>query len=129
MPKIIIEELEPFPQKISEKKAVIITYKEELDKIADYLRNDLSVLVACDKILVESIYEYVCEKANKMILIDKSYDPANLYQQFEKLRKDRIMVLRSVDLLDSPSSTFLVYHTLKRAECPIPCLQRHKRGH
>ncbi len=111
---INLDQLKPFPDHIEDKDAVLVSYKGELDKIADYLRNGLSVLVVCDKILVEFIYLYVCLKADKDIIIDKSYDIKDLYEQIEALRKGEVMILRSIDILQySPMGAFLLYHTLK----------------
>ena len=110
-----VNSLKPFPSEIEDKRAAILAYKEELDKIADYLSNGLSVLVACDKILIEYIYEYICERAGKMILMDKTYELSELFKQFEKAKEgsDLIMVLRSVEMLDRPSGHFVLYHTME----------------
>lgn len=105
------EKLKPFPERIDEKMAAIVTYKDELDKIADYIAQGLSVLVVCDKILVEFIYEYICQKANKQIISDYSYDLAKISEQLAKVNSERVMLLRSLDLLDSYMGIFILYHT------------------
>lgn len=102
-----------FPDEIDEQLATILSYKSELDKIADYIRQGLSVLIMCDKILVEYLYDYICSKANKQILSDLSYDLNQMYTQLGNMNKDRVMVLRSIDLLDYPMGIFMLYHTLK----------------
>ena len=45
-------------------------YLHELEAVARVLENDLSVLIACDKILTEHIYDYVCKRAGKTPVLD-----------------------------------------------------------
>jgi len=45
--------LKPFPDEITDQGAVILAYKTELDKIAGIIGKGQSVLISCDKILVE----------------------------------------------------------------------------
>ena len=111
-----LDRLEEFPPEIDDQLAVQAAYRAELEKIADYLQNGLSVLIECDKILVELIYEYVCKKAGKMMIMDHSYDIKTIYSKVEKFLKgeDNIMVFRSVELLGQiPMGTFALYHTIQ----------------
>ncbi len=121
-----------FPDDISE--AVRTAYCPELDTISDFLRNDLSVLVACDKMLTEYTYKFVCERAGRKYTRDTDTpedkrqgmgsrldqamqggqcDPlANLSTLFHNLKDNEVLVLRSLDMLDNPSMIELLYqHT------------------
>jgi transitional endoplasmic reticulum ATPase len=127
--------LEPgrYPEDISAGDAVKTAYQHELSKAADYLKNGLSVLVICDKMLTEHIYEYVCKLAGKIPCRDdtvpadapqpsgrQALDRAmqgqssrsaqdNLPLLIRGLKDHEVLVLRSIDLLDAPPLIEVLY--------------------
>lgn len=132
------DEPENYPDEVSDKEAVRKAYYHEIQAIADYLRNGLSVLVQCDKILTELIYEYVCQLAGKQKVMDtdepagvKQGEGANLNQALEggnsslkylpivyhNLRPPHeVLVLRALDLLDTPTFVELLYQPTQAGE-------------
>lgn len=50
---------------LDDKEAVRRAYTTEISDIARYLSNDLSVLVVCDKVLVEHIYRHAVRESSK----------------------------------------------------------------
>jgi SpoVK/Ycf46/Vps4 family AAA+-type ATPase len=112
-----------FPEKIDPTDAVQIAYRAELQAIAKFLKNNLSVLVVCDKILTSYIYEAVCKRADRKPMLEDApeegragtgakvdralqgtpADPAkNLPVRVRGLKDKEVLVLRSLDLLDNP---------------------------
>ncbi len=129
-----------YPQIIADNEAVRTAYYLEMKAIADYLRNGLSVLVACDKMLTEFVYEYVCGQAGKEVVLDTD-DPkqgqrgmagqldqalqggpanplANLPLLLHNLKPHEVLVLRSLDLLDSPPLVELLYQRSEKGGKP-----------
>jgi len=66
------DDLETYPEKFKDKEAVLTAYHHELEALARFLRNNISVLVSCDKILTEFIYEHVCAEAGKEVVLDSA---------------------------------------------------------
>lgn len=118
-------ELAALPEQLSDTEAVQIAYRHELQQIARYLEHDLSVLIVCDKMLTEHIYAYVCKRAGKTPVLDDTIPPeagqrssreafdqamqgrgrgleANLPLLVRSLKSHQVLVLRSVDVLDTP---------------------------
>ncbi len=123
-------EPETYPETISDNEAVQIAYRHELQAIARFLRNDLSVLILCDKMLTEHIYEYVCKRGGKTPVLDDALPEerdgsardgldraaqggggieANLPLLIRNLKAKQVLVLRSVDILDTPSLIEVLY--------------------
>jgi len=128
-----------FRKKIKDKIAVEIAYTQEMKTISDYLRNQLSVLVICDKILTEFIYPVVCKMANKMdhhIKLDTdiygkvdqvpkinqveratSGGPSDYQKNLQELlhnqKQDEILVLRTLEMLDNTEMIELIYRNIK----------------
>jgi transitional endoplasmic reticulum ATPase len=135
-------ESERFPENLTDNEAVRIAYREEMDAIADFLRNGLSVLVVCDKILTEFIYEFVCSQAGKKVVLESnpveaqkttmgqgarldqalqggpSNPLANLPVLIHNLKPGEVLVLRSLDLLDTPPMIELLYQRTSKGEKP-----------
>ncbi|NIA19769.1 MAG: AAA family ATPase, partial [Xanthomonadaceae bacterium] len=134
------DELEQFPPAISDNEAVRIAYRSEMDTIADFLGNGLSVLVQCDKILTEYIYEFVCHRAGRKVVLDsdavegqtegigsrldqaiqgEQKEPlANLSLLLRNLKNDEILVIRSLDMLDHPALVELLYQRTAKGDKP-----------
>ncbi|HEY0386592.1 MAG TPA: ATP-binding protein, partial [Pyrinomonadaceae bacterium] len=131
-----------FPENLTDNEAVRIAYREEMDAIADFLRNGLSVLVVCDKILTEFIYEFVCSQAGKKVVLESNpveaqkatmgqgarldqalqggpANPlANLPVLIHNLKPGEVLVFRSLDLLDTPPMIELLYQRTSKGEKP-----------
>jgi hypothetical protein len=129
-----------YPEAITDNEAVRIAYREEMDAVADFLRNGLSVLVVCDKILTEFIYEFVCSRAGKKVLLESSQTEtqkmgqgarldqalqggmanplAGLPVLIHNLKPGEVLVLRSLDLLDTPQMIELLYQRTSKGEKP-----------
>lgn len=111
--------LKPFPDEMEDQLAVILAYKTELDKIAELIEKGQSVLISCDKILVEFLYPYICAKAGKTPSTDQSFELDKLYNQMKSLEKDQVMIFRSMEILDNPAHVFLLYHSLPGQKAQI----------
>lgn len=132
------DDISNYPLKIRDKEAARIAYYTEMEAIADFLKNGLSVLVVCDKMLTELIYEFVCSIAGKKVVLDTD-DPAknkrstgvqvkqalqggnanplaNLPQLISNLKSTQVLVLRSLDMLDSPEFIELLYQPTQKNE-------------
>jgi transitional endoplasmic reticulum ATPase len=132
--------LPQFPKHISDNRAVRIAYRQEMDAIADFLSHGLSVLVSCDKILTEFIYDFVCSQAHKKAVLDTTSPEAapmgmdkrleqalqgqpanplaNLPLLIRNLKPSEVLVLRSLDLLDTPPMIELLYQRTSKGEKP-----------
>jgi len=133
-------EPDQYPDIITDNEAVRIAYRLEMDSIADYLKNDLSVLVSCDKVLTEYIYEVVCAQAGKKLVLDLDDVPdqpttkgsqldnalqggppnplENLPKLLNNLKTNEMMVLRSLDMLDKPEIIEQLYRRTGSGEKP-----------
>ncbi len=130
-----------YPKELSDSKAVQVAYRHELDQIGRFLENDLSVLIQCDKILTEHIYEYVCKIAQKTVVMDDAVpegqqggdraaldramqgtgggpDAATLALLIHNLKKNDVLVLRSIDILDNPFLIEILYQGTKSQKKP-----------
>ncbi|MGB1251013.1 MAG: ATP-binding protein [Candidatus Promineifilaceae bacterium] len=116
------EAAETFPIEMADSTAVRTAYRHELDQIAQFLRNGLSVLVVCDKILTTYLHEYVCQRAGKKPRLDSEMPKqtgmrgqldqtmqamppsldATIPLLLRDLKPNDVLVLQSVDLLDTP---------------------------
>ncbi|RLB69995.1 MAG: hypothetical protein DRH03_07695, partial [Deltaproteobacteria bacterium] len=67
-----VKNLEDFPTAINDIEAVRLAYRQEMDSIAGYLKHGLSVLVICDKMLTEYLYEFVCHQAGRRPVLDSA---------------------------------------------------------
>lgn len=133
------DKLESYPDDISDNEAVRIAYRQELQDISRFLKNDLSVLIVCDKILTEHIYETVCKRAGRTAVLEDApaegqrggtganldramhgpEDPAiRLAGLVRNLRDTEILVLRSIDLLNVPALIEVLYHGGRGARRP-----------
>ena len=125
-----------FPEKITEAEAVRIAYREEMDNIAGYLRHGLSVLVVCDKMLTEYLYEFVCHQAGKRPVLDAARPEemreglageldralaggySNLPVLLRNLKTDEVLVLRSLDLLNEGPTIETLYERTTAGDKP-----------
>lgn len=134
------DDLKQFPADISDNEAVRIAYRGEMDTIADFLGHGLSVLVQCDKMLTEYIYEFVCHRAGRKVVLDSDVvagqtvgigsrldqaleggrkEPlANLPILLHNLKNDEILVIRSLDMLDQPALVELLYQRTAKGDKP-----------
>lgn len=134
------EEQHQYPAQMTDNEAVRIAYRHEMSAITDFLRNGLSVLVACDKILTDLIHGFVCSQAGKKEVLDterqeeagrgsggrmdralqgEQNNPlAGLPGLIRNLKLDEVLVLRSLDMLDSPSLIELLYQRTQKGHLP-----------
>lgn len=125
-----------FAERVTDEDAVRTAYRREIRKVVRYLRNDLSVLIVCDKVVTEYIYKVVCDRANRKPVLDTAPRPeaderdgdaqsrakqqrailgrsdnplADLPYHIQNLRGDEVLVLRSIDMLDNPATIELLY--------------------
>ncbi len=127
---------ENFPAVISDNEAVRLAYRREMDSISDYLKHGLSVLVICDKILTEFLYEFVCHQAGRRPVLDAALPEemrpglageldraldggyVNLPVLLRNLKSDEVLVLRSLDLVNEASTTETLYERTVNGEKP-----------
>lgn len=57
------------PEALTEAQAVQLAYGEEIDQIASFLRAGLSVLVACDKLVVRHLWPLLARRAEREPLV------------------------------------------------------------
>ncbi|MCD6533741.1 MAG: ATP-binding protein [Deltaproteobacteria bacterium] len=125
-----------FPRQLSDNEAVRCAYREEMDSISDYLRHGLSVLVTCDKMLTEYLYELVCHQAGKKPILDAARPEemrsglsgeldramqggySNLPVLLRNLKTDEVLVLRSLDLVDEGATIETLYERTTAGEKP-----------
>ncbi|KPA11743.1 ATP-binding protein [Candidatus Magnetomorum sp. HK-1] len=130
-----------FENEIKDDKAVKIAYADEMKTISEYLRNNLSVLVICDRILTEFIYQVVCTMANKELVLDTdsyvqsdhsskmaqvqnaaSGGPSDYQKNLQLLlnnqQDDQLLVLRTLEMLDNTEMIELVYRNIKDGKRP-----------
>ncbi len=119
-----------FPAEISDHEAVRVAYRQELHGVARFLANGLSVLVSCDKILTEHIHAYVCQQAGlEPILDDQAPEGMRrgrageldsvlgggpgievlVPMHIRTIGPGKVLVLRSLDLLDNPALIQALY--------------------
>lgn len=97
-----------FPSAISEKDAVRLAYAEEIDTAASFLRTGLSVLVVCEKLVVEHIWREMAQRANlnpiELTVPDEeeSLMPRSLRQRQLATLKNLINTLKQGDILVIP---------------------------
>ncbi len=124
------------PEQLSDNEAVRCAYREEMDSISDYLRHGLSVLVSCDKMLTEYLYELVCHQAGKKPVLDAARPEemrsglsgeldramqggySNLPVLLRNLKTDEVLVLRSLDLVDEGATIETLYERTTDGEKP-----------
>ncbi len=124
------------PEQLSDNEAVRCAYREEMDNISDYLRHGLSVLVSCDKMLTEYLYELVCHQAGKKPVLDAARPEemrsglsgeldramqggySNLPVLLRNLKTDEVLILRSLDLVDEGTSIETLYERTTDGEKP-----------
>ncbi|WP_433830895.1 ATP-binding protein [Actinoplanes sp. CA-015351] len=58
-----------FPEQITVRNAVGLAYAEEIETIASFLRQDLSVLVSCEKLVVEQLGPLIAERAGRQAVV------------------------------------------------------------
>lgn len=133
------DEPSEYPEKISDNTAVRTAYRDEMRTISNFLRNGLSVLVVCDKMLTELIHEFVCCQAGREEVLDTAQpvetkqgtgslnqalqggqaNPLpNLPTLIRDLKPGEVLVLRSLDMLDSPPMIELLYQRTAKGEKP-----------
>ena len=124
------------PEQLSDNEAVRCAYREEMDNISDYLRHGLSVLVSCDKMLTEYLYELVCHQAGKKPVLDTARPEemrsglsgeldramqggySNLPVLLRNLKTDEVLVLRSLDLVNEGATIETLYERTTDGEKP-----------
>ena len=131
-----IKGLEAFPTTINDNEAVRLAYRQEMDSIADYLKHGLSVLVICDKMLTEYLYELVCHQAGRRPVLDAAMPEemrpglageldramesgyVNLPVLLRNLKADEVLVLRALDLVNEAATTETLYERTVNGEKP-----------
>lgn len=122
---------EEFKEKLTDREAVTSAYQYELGQIGRFLRNGLSVMIQCDKILTEHIYRYVCDLAGKDALIDnvaitqgmegKVPPPSPedaLSSAIKNLKDKEVLVLRSLEIFDTPQWIEVLYEGISGPKKP-----------
>ena len=111
-----------FPTEISDPDAVRLAYAQEIDNIASFLRAGLSVLVMCEKLVVEHLWREMAQRANlnpiELTVPDEEEGgmmPRSLRQRqlatlknlITNLKLGDILVIPHLDLLAGGSDTNL----------------------
>lgn len=113
------EEPEKFPETISDEQAVQIAYHKELEEISNMLSNGLSVLVECDKILIDYIYKYACAQSNRKPVMFHSSGGgllgdglgAKIQKQLEELQDKQIFIIKSLEQYNEKEKIDLIFRT------------------
>jgi transitional endoplasmic reticulum ATPase len=94
------DEKDQFPEKIDDKTAIRIAYKDDLHNVTNYLKNGLSVLIICDKIMSEIITQEVCRQADKTPVRDNlNIDTKGFLTKIRDLMEGEIFILQSFEIL------------------------------
>ena len=136
------DEPDSYPETMTDSEAVRTAYSLEMKAIADFLKNGLSVLVSCDKMLTEYIYEYACAQAGKKMVLDAAQPQpdgqpqgmgsrldqamqggqanplAHLPILLHNIKANQVLVLRSLDMLDTPPMLEVLYQRSGQGEKP-----------
>jgi len=98
----------PFPRDLSDSDAVLIGYRQEIAQAAHYLDHNLSVLITCDKALVERLAYHIIEHSAKTAVF--ADDPVSLDEDdtsnrealadlISKMKPSQALVLHHLDLV------------------------------
>jgi transitional endoplasmic reticulum ATPase len=60
------------PEKLGERAAVLIAHEAEIDRAAAYLERGLSVLIQCEKLLVEHLIDAIAHRSNRPRIVIKA---------------------------------------------------------
>ncbi|MFO1433402.1 MAG: ATP-binding protein [Candidatus Competibacteraceae bacterium] len=97
------------PQTLSEGEAVRLAYAQEIDRVASFLRSHLSVLVVCDKLVVEHLWRDMARRAGLREIVLAAAEeeggelmPRSLRQRQMALLKELTQSLKRGDVLVIP---------------------------
>ncbi len=99
----------PHPESLRDEEAVLLAYGLEIDSVAGFLRSELSVLVLCDKLVVEHLWRRMARQAalNPVLLEVPDEDggglmPRSLRQRQLEALKEKTRDLKDGDVLVVP---------------------------
>ncbi|MFF5290781.1 ATP-binding protein [Paractinoplanes globisporus] len=112
------------PEKVTEREAVLIAHDQEINRAAAYLHSGLSVLIRCEKLLVEHLINEVPGRAGRETLLGELPDApagdvmsmgagrraallAALSQVVRDAKPDQVVVVPHLDLLAGGSDAAL----------------------
>jgi transitional endoplasmic reticulum ATPase len=107
-----------YSQTLTEKQAVQLAYSTEIKSIASILKVGLSVLVSCDKLVVEHLWQAIIKEAGlqpiELQVSDMSTQSTLLNgqlslmrKQIEAMQKGEVLVVPHLDLLAGGSASYL----------------------
>ncbi len=112
----------PHPESLRDEQAVVLAYGPEIENVASFLRAGLSVLVLCDKLVVENLWRRMAAQARKTaVLLEVPDDDAGglmprslrqrqieaLKQKTRDLKDGDVLVVPHLDLLAGGSDSNL----------------------
>ncbi len=112
----------PHPESLKDEQAVVLAYGPEIESVASFLRAGLSVLVLCDKLVVENLWRRMAGQAHKTaVLLEVPDDDAGglmprsmrqrqleaLKQKTRDLKDGDVLVVPHLDLLAGGSDSNL----------------------
>lgn len=99
----------PHPESLRDESAVLLAYGPEIETVASFLRSELSVLVLCDKLVVEHLWRRMARQAalNPVLLEvpdgdDGGLMPRSLRQRQLEALKEKTRDLKEGDVLVVP---------------------------
>lgn len=108
------------PTHVSEEESVLLAYSQDIDAAASFLRSGLSVLIVCEKLVVEHLWKTMSARANlRPMVLEVPEDeeggmmPRSLRQRqlarlkslIRALKHGDVLVIRHLDLLAGGSDT------------------------
>lgn len=122
-----VRDLVRFPEEISDSRAVEIAHAVELEQVGAFLRRRLSVLLTCDKLIVEHLAPLIAERSGArgimLRLLEQDQEQASLLtgpprsqrqrrldalrNQLRELKDDDFLILPHLDLLCASSDSSL----------------------
>jgi transitional endoplasmic reticulum ATPase len=120
-----------FPDRIEDRQAVLLAYEKEIGAAASFLKAGLSVLIICEKLLVESLWRDIARRGRlepKYLDVpedsDVGFGSRSLRQrQLAKLKEDvvslkagQVLVVPHLDLIGGGSDTNLSGETRELIE-------------
>lgn len=97
------------PVQLRDRDAVLLAYGREIDSVASFLRSDLSVLVVCDKLVVEHLWRRMAQQAGlRAIPLEGEESEGGVVPR--GLRQRQLMALKSLTASLKQGDVLVVSH-------------------
>ncbi|NJK78698.1 MAG: EAL domain-containing protein [Chloroflexaceae bacterium] len=124
----------PFPEELSDTEAVRVAYADAIERIASYLDNNLSVLVICDKALVERIAHHAVALSSKTAVLadnpisiedEEASHREALNDLLNKMQPAQVLVLHHLDVVVDNRADWPLINSARTLVMQLYRKQRH----